>query len=495
MYRQRRCGVLLHPSSLPGPEGVGTFGSDALRFVDFLFASGQSLWQVLPLGPTGYGNSPYSAYSAFAGNPLLLDLAVIAAEGDLDPARLPAAAAGDRVDFDLVYAQKVPLLEQAAVSFLASEPDERKREFWQFCDNTFWLHDYALFRAAKNHFAGKEWHSWPAELARRDVAAVDRYSRKLGSAIGVEKYLQWQFYRQWNSLKRYANDRGISIIGDAPIFVAHDSVDVWCNQHLFKLNAKGRPLVVAGVPPDYFSTTGQRWGNPLYDWEKSAADGYGWWLSRIRNDLKLYDVVRIDHFRGFEAHWEIPCSHRTAAHGRWVKGPGENFFAVVQQALGSLPLIAEDLGLITPEVEQLRDAFSLPGMKILQFAYGGGASNPYLPHNYDPNCVVYTGTHDNDTTTGWYANLDPGEKQRVRDYLRCRDADVCAAMVRAALASVARYAVLPVQDLLGLGSESRMNRPGVASGNWGWRLRGGELTEHLAEGLREEVGLYNRLHH
>jgi 4-alpha-glucanotransferase len=404
------------------------------------------------------------------------------------PSELPA----ERVDFDTVIVTKMPLLRRSAVCFLAAEPDERKREFWHFCDTTFWLHDYALFMAAKEHFKGKGWHQWPSDLAARKATAVAQYSILLGDAIGEQKYLQWQFFRQWHSLKQYANARGVRIIGDAPIFVAHDSADVWCNQPLFQLDTKGKPLVVAGVPPDYFSKTGQRWGNPLYNWDRLAAEGYGWWIARLQSDLGLYDLVRIDHFRGFEAFWEIPASQKTAVKGRWVNGPGAGLFQALQQSLGNLPIIAEDLGVITPEVERLRDDFHLPGMKILHFAFEGGAVNGYLPHNYKSNCVVYTGTHDNDTSQGWFNGLSPVVQQSVLAYLHCSEAVVVEELVRAVMASVAQMAIVPVQDILGLGSAARMNVPGNASGNWGWRMTPGACTEGIAHWLGHLTRLYGR---
>jgi 4-alpha-glucanotransferase len=492
MRYQRHSGLLLHPTSLPGPEGIGTFGAAGRQFVDFLAAAGQTLWQILPLGPTGYGNSPYSCYSAFAGNPLLIDLNAIAAEGDLAHHLLPTDQSSGRIDYDAVVAWKMPLLQRAAATFLAAAPNERKQEFWRFCDTTFWLHDYALFMACRDHFKGKGWHTWPPDLAGRKATALESYSRQLGIQIGTQKYLQWQFHRQWQALKRYANERGIRIVGDAPIFVAHDSADVWCNQHLFQLDGKGKPLAVAGVPPDYFSKTGQRWGNPLYNWQRMAEDGYGWWVARLRNDLGLYDMVRIDHFRGFEAYWEIPASHKTAIKGRWIKGPGAQLFQSLCQTLGELPIIAEDLGVITPEVEQLRDSFTLPGMKILQFAFEGGSGNGYLPHNHVPNCVVYTGTHDNDTTRGWFSQLSPDQKRNVLHYLRCDEPTVVEEMVRLALASVARMAIVPVQDILQLDGSARMNIPGIAGGNWGWRLAANGLTDDTARVLGQLTGMYGR---
>ncbi len=490
---KRKSGILLHPTSLPGTGGIGSFGEEARRFVDFLLSAGQSLWQILPLGPPGAGNSPYSCFSAFAGNPLLIDLNILAAEGDLLQTHAEPDPPAQYVDFHAVEELKMPLLRAAAERFFATAPIHRKEEFWSFCNNSFWLHDYALYMALKLHFRGKPWNIWPDGLRARNHEACEEFSAQLGKEIGFQKYLQWQFSRQWRALKCYANERGILVIGDAPIFVAMDSVDVWCNQHLFRLDEKGIPLVVAGVPPDYFSKTGQRWGNPLYDWQALASDNYGWWVARIKNDLSLYDIVRIDHFRGFEACWEIPATEKTAVKGEWVKGPGVHFFEKLKEALGYLPIIAEDLGIITHEVEALRDRFDLPGMKILQFAFDGGPLNAYLPHNHQPGCVVYTGTHDNDTTRGWFNSLDASKQQMVCAYLRSSPEDIVDVMIRAALGSVARYSIVPLQDVLELDSSARMNVPGVADGNWRWRLAPGALTPEIAERLRDYTVMYNRI--
>jgi 4-alpha-glucanotransferase len=492
MVQRRRSGVLLHPTSLPDPGGIGVFGTEASRFIDFLASAGQSLWQVLPLGPTAYGNSPYSCYSAFAGNPLLIDLAQLVAEGDLSLSDLPGNMTEEWVDFSQVALYKLAAMHKAATHFFADKDMSRKEEFWHFCDTTFWLHDYALFMVLKLHFGGKSWCDWPQEIARRQPDAVEDYSQRLGPEIGVQKYMQWQFFRQWHKVREYAHAKGIYVIGDTPIFVAFDSSDVWCNRYLFHLDDRGRPLVVAGVPPDYFSRTGQLWGNPLYDWDRHAADGYSWWIARLKNDLLLYDIVRIDHFRGFEACWEVPRGEKTAVKGRWVKGPGDALFYALRDALGGLPLIAEDLGVITPEVEALRDRFDFPGMRILQFAFDSGPHNPYLPHNHVLECVVYTGTHDNDTTAGWYASLRDREKKRVQHYLGWGGDDMVWPLIRAALASVARLAVIPAQDVLTLGSEARMNVPGTAKGNWSWRLSRDALTPEIAGRLRELAELYGR---
>lgn len=493
MVRQRKSGILLHPSSLPGPGGIGSFGEEARRFVDFLHKSGQSLWQILPLGPTAYGNSPYSCYSAFAGNPLLISLEAVQDEGDLLPQELKPELDSERVDFAAVEEYKLIRLKEAAARFFTEAPAKRKEEFWQFCDTTFWLHDYALFMALKEQFKGVSWKDWPAPLANRDPEALAAWSEELGTAIGEQKYQQWQFARQWKKLKTYANVLGISIVGDLPIFVAYDSVDVWANPQLFHLDEKGIPIVVAGVPPDYFSKTGQLWGNPLYNWEKIAQEGYGWWIARLRNDLSLYDMVRIDHFRGFEAFWEVPMWEKTAINGRWVKGPGEALFHALRNALGNLPIIAEDLGIITPEVEALRDEFGFPGMKILQFAFGSGPENPYLPHNHVRSCVVYTGTHDNDTTAGWFESLKAKEQKNVLAYFDRDGDDIVWQMVKCALASVADYSIIPMQDLLELPNSGRMNVPGVAGGNWSWRCQADAFSSKLATKLARATELYGRL--
>ncbi len=492
MKARRQAGILLHPTSLPGPGGIGTFGNALVGFLDFLATAGFSLWQVLPLTPPAAGNSPYSAYSAFAGNHLMIDLQQLAGEGDLPNRDLEQTFPLNRVDFEQVIPWKETLLQQAAGNFFSQGQTPRLEEFWHFCDTTFWLHDYALFRALKNHYKDKPWHRWPREIARRQPAAIQQASIKLGPAIGVQKYQQWQFFRQWHLAKKAAEERGIEIIGDLPIFVAHDSADVWCNQHLFLLDNTGRPLVVAGVPPDYFSATGQLWGNPLYNWEVMAQQGYSWWIARFRQMLELFDQVRIDHFRGFEAAWHVPATAKTAVGGTWVPGPGAHFFDAIRATLGRLPFIAEDLGVITPPVEALRDQYGLPGMKIMQFAFDSDAANPYLPHNHLPNCVVYTGTHDNDTSQGWFDTLTPHVRKQMYDYLGLPGANPVYDIIRTTLMSVARTAVIPMQDLLELPTEARMNKPGVALGNWSWRYRQGQLPEGLADRYAELLKRYGR---
>ncbi|UFS68613.1 4-alpha-glucanotransferase [Geomonas sp. RF6] len=492
MVRQRKSGVLMHPTSLPGPGGIGSFGVEARDFVDFLQAAGQSLWQILPLGPTAYGDSPYSCYSAFAGNPLLISLDRIVEEGELTASEVQMPSLAERVDYGAVAAHKFPLLKKAAMRFFEAAPQERKQEFWNFCDSTFWLHDYALFMTLKEHFSGKSWNEWPEPILKREPAALSEWSEKLGRAIGEQKYEQWQFSRQWHDLKGYANSRGVQIVGDLPIFVAFDSADVWANPHLFYLDDEGNPTVVAGVPPDYFSETGQLWGNPLYNWERMAMEGYGWWIARIRNDLSLYDMVRIDHFRGFESYWEIPKGEPTAQKGRWVQGPKDALFDALHRAMGELPIIAEDLGLIPPEVEALRARCGFPGMKILQFAFGSGADNIYLPHNHVHDAVVYTGTHDNDTTAGWFESLQEKDRQDVLAYLDRPAQGIVWQLIRTALSSVADYCIIPMQDLLALPASCRMNVPGVAGGNWSWRCPPDAFSADLARSYRELTERYGR---
>jgi 4-alpha-glucanotransferase len=493
MQQSRRSGILLHPTCLPGPGGIGSLGAEAIRFVDFLRNAGQTLWQVLPLGPTGYGNSPYSCYSAFAGNPLLIDLEALTVEGDIDEKDLQTDFPGQRVDFPRVEAYKYDILRRAAEQFFASGNKHREEEFQHFCETAPWLNDYALFMAVKAECHGKSWRQWPGGIAHRTSAALEEYSRTLAPAVEIQKYMQWQVFRQWEKIKKYANDCGIEIIGDIPIFVAYDSADVWGNPHLFHLDESGRPSVVAGVPPDYFSETGQLWGTPLYNWEITAFHGFSWWVERMKSALLLYDRVRIDHFRGFEAYWEVPATEKTAVNGRWVKGPGEALFHALIDSLGPLPVIAEDLGVITPDVEALRDRFGFPGMKILQFAFGSGPANSYLPHNHIRSAVVYTGTHDNDTTAGWFSGLPLPEQKHVLAYLKSDANNIVWDLIRAALASVADTAIIPLQDILQMGSPARMNTPGTSTGNWSWRYHCDDLDERLASKLYEMTSIYGRL--
>jgi len=492
MLNKRGCGILLHPTSLPGPGGIGSLGAEARRFIDLLVDMGMSYWQVLPLTPPACGNSPYSAFTAFGGNPLLIDLERIVSEGDLSPLSYSDPYPEEHVDFNAVSGTKMELLHQAGAAFLAQNETSRRHEFHHFCDTTPWLHDFALFMALKRHFHGKSWSRWPAKAACITPEKYHSYSEELGQEIGVQKYLQWQFSRQWRELRSYANQRGISVIGDIPIFVAYDSADVWSHRELFLLDAEGKPTVVAGVPPDYFSSNGQLWGNPHYDWDGMEQDGYTWWIERFKTTLELFDIIRVDHFRGFEAAWQVPANSKTARKGLWIKGPGEKLFDALQAALGPLAIIAEDLGVITPEVLALRDRYDFPGMKILQFAFESGPSDPDLPHNHCRHGVVYTGTHDNDTTKGWYVSVSDAVRCEMDAYLGTTGDDCVGNLMRAALMSVADTAIIPFQDILKLGSEARMNIPGTAFGNWEWRFSWDMLPQDLASSVRRQVVRYGR---
>ncbi len=497
----RSSGILLHPTSLPGRWGIGDLGPAAYQFVDFLEQAGQTLWQILPLGPTGYGDSPYQCFSAFAGNPMLVSLdrlleAGLLTEADVEPALAAYAHtfSPDQIDYGAVINFKLPLLRQSFARFRSGNFPAHEEAFNQFCSaNARWLDDYALFMAIKERFGGASWDTWDRDIAARKPAALKRWSSELAESVEIQKYLQYLFFSQWQPLKAYANQHGIKIIGDAPIFVAYDSADVWANRKLFYLDDEGRPTVVAGVPPDYFSATGQLWGNPLYRWDQMARNGFAWWTDRLKTDFSKVDILRLDHFRGFAAYWEVPASEKTAVNGTWVQGPGPAFFAKLERTLGQLPLIAEDLGVITSDVDELREQFNLPGMKVLQFAFGDDFDNPYLPHNYTTNYVVYTGTHDNNTTIGWFQELSATEREFVQCYLGRDGSDISWDMIRLALSSVADIAVMLFQDVLRLGANARMNVPGVAGGNWGWRFRAEALDPGLAYGLRLLTTTYGRL--
>lgn len=495
----RSAGVLLHPTSLPSPYGIGDLGQGAYRFIDFLVESQQSLWQVLPLGPTGYADSPYQAFSAFAGNPMLISPQKLVEAGHLPPeviADPPDFPAG-KVDYGWVIDYKDWLLRQAFAYFQHQATPEQLAAFHRFTDLTkAWLDDFALFMALKEAHKDQDggvWNSWPKAIARREPAALIEWSAELADEVELNKFKQFLFFEQWLTLKQYANEQGIQIIGDVPIFVAYDSADVWANPDLFYLDEDGAPTFVAGVPPDYFSETGQRWGNPLYQWKLMAQNNYAWWVARLKMIFTQVDLVRIDHFRGFEAYWEIPAEEPTAMVGRWVKGPGAAFFEAMQRSLGQLPIIAEDLGVITPEVVALRDQFDFPGMKILQFAFGGTRNSTFLPHNYEKNCVVYTGTHDNETTMGWYRNASPEEQDHLRRYTARDGSDVVWDLIRLAYASTADLAVIPLQDLMELGNEARMNFPGKTGGWWTWRYTGDMLSDYIVRRLQEMGELYSRV--
>jgi len=493
--QQRNSGILLHPTSLPGPFGVGDLGAEARRFVDFLVRAGQTLWQVLPLGPTGYGDSPYQCFSAFAGNPLLISLEGLVEDGLLtaDDLRDAPAFPDDHVDYGSVIAWRDQRLTRAAERFRAGNAPALEKDFDAFCSaQASWLDDFALFMALKEEHQLATWSTWPAELALRDPAALEAARARLAGAITKHKICQVAFFRQWAALRRYANQRGIRLIGDIPIFVAYDSADVWANRDLFFLDAKGKPTVVAGVPPDYFSATGQLWGNPLYRWDVMAERDYDWWIARLRMAFTQVDVLRIDHFIGLHHYWEIPARAKTAIKGRYRPGPGADFLEAARRALGDLPIIAEDLGALTPEVEELRDRFELPGMKVLQFAFDSDATNPFLPHNYPKRCVAYTGTHDNDTTAGWFAKASLDERAFAQRYFARSGEDVSFDFIRGVMASCADTVIVPLQDVLCCGTDARMNFPGEPSGNWQWRFRAGAIGDWHVGRLAEMAELYGR---
>lgn len=498
MKFNRSGGILLHPSSLPGRYGIGDLGPQAYHFVDWLVSTGCKLWQVLPLGPTGYGDSPYQCFSAFAGNPYLISFDALIEDGLLtekDFADMPIFNAS-RVDFGLLIPWKLDLL-QKAFSRLPSTPESYRREFKRFCkDNASWLDDYALFMSIKEANGGGAWNGWDESIRKRKPSAMEKARLEHAENILRHSFYQFLFFKQWKKLTAYAHELGLTIIGDIPIFIAYDSADAWANPKLFFLDDESQPTVVAGVPPDYFSKTGQLWGNPLYKWSAHKKTGYEWWLERFRSVLNLVDIVRLDHFRGFAGYFEIPFGNPTAEHGRWVKGPGKDFFETLYPALSSrkgetLPIIAEDLGVITQDVADLRDSFNLPGMKILQFGFVN-PSDPFLPHNYRSNCVAYTGTHDNDTVRGWYATAPEHERDFARRYLRVSGNDIAWDMIRSVWSSVAVYAVAPMQDMLDLGGEARMNFPSRLGGNWEWRMSDEDMSESLASRIREMNYLYLR---
>lgn len=494
MYDRRASGILLHPTSFPG-IGIGDLGDAAYRFVDWLHAAKQRRWQIMPLGPTSYGDSPYACLSALAGNPLLISLERLVRDGWLTQDVLdntPQFPVG-RVDFGPVIEWKTGVLQHAFRTFEQDAAEAQRVAFEAFRnDQARWLDNYALFRALKDEHGGAAWNQWNAALARRDSVALTAARSRLNAHIRMQQWLQWVFFSQWRDLKIYANKHDIQIIGDIPIFVAFDSADVWANPELFYLDEQNNPTVVAGVPPDYFSATGQRWGNPLYRWDVLAARNYDWWIERFRLTLELVDIVRLDHFRGFAAYWEVPASEETAINGTWVQGPGDHLFNAVRAALGRFPIIAEDLGLITPDVIELRDHHEFPGMAVLQFAWGGDPTNLYLPHNYTRNLVVYTGTHDNDTTIGWWNTLDENARTHIQHYLGIHGDDIAWDMLRVALMSVADTAIAPMQDVLNLGNEARMNQPGSPMGNWAWRLLPEQLTDDVAQRLALLTALYGR---
>ncbi|MGM3305932.1 4-alpha-glucanotransferase [Anabaena sp. WFMT] len=493
----RSSGILLHPSSFPSRFGIGDLGLEAYRFIDFLKNSYQQYWQVLPLGPTGYGNSPYMCYSAMAGNYFLISLEKLVDEGFLteaDFANLPEFPA-DKVDFERAIPIKVNLLKKACESFKTQATAIQRKAFHHFCNTKgYWLDNYALFMALKDARNGASWHTWEPELAKREPTALSQIERELTDEIFYYKFVEYEFFRQWSELKNYANQNGIDIIGDIPIYVAHDSADVWANPDNFALDAEtGEAALMAGVPPDYFSATGQLWGNPVYNWEELQKQDFKWWVQRFEAMLDYVDIIRIDHFRGFEAYWAVPQGEETAVNGEWIEAPGIALFEVIKQKLGKLPILAEDLGIITPAVEALRDQFEFPGMKVLQFAFGSDPGNPFLPFNYLRNSVVYTGTHDNDTTVGWFNSANDYEKQNLLLYLGSISPDgINWDLIRLALSSIANQAIIPLQDVLGLGTQARMNFPSTAEGNWDWRYQADVLSGELCDRLQNLTKLYGR---
>jgi 4-alpha-glucanotransferase len=497
MHLPRASGILLHPTSLPSPYGIGELGSSARGFIDFLAQTSQQFWQVLPLGPTGYGNSPYMCYSASAGNPLLISLEVLQEDGLLTAAQVQPLTqlAAERVDYDRVIAAKLPLLRHACETFKAQASAEQQAAFRDFCDQKAdWLDDYVLFMALKQTFNNVSWFEWDAEIAQRQPLALQTWRSRLAHEIDFHQFLQFEFFRQWASLKQYAGEQGIQIIGDIPIYVAHDSADVWAHPQNFCLDPEtGEVAQMAGVPPDYFSATGQLWGNPVYNWDYLQETGFRWWIQRFEAMLDYVDWIRIDHFRGFEAFWAVPQGEGTAINGEWIKAPGEEFFEVLNQDLGKLPILAEDLGVITPEVEALRDKFEFPGMKVLHFAFGSDPGNPFLPFNYPRNCLVYTGTHDNNTTIGWFESLPDWERDNLLIQIGSVSPDgIHWDLIRQAMSSVADLCIIPMQDILGLGEAARMNYPSVPEGNWEWCFRPDMITPNLEERLKTMTYRFRR---
>ncbi|MEJ5201710.1 MAG: 4-alpha-glucanotransferase [Anaerolineales bacterium] len=496
MNCRRSSGIILHPTSLPGPDGIGDLGPEAYRWVTFLKEAGCSLWQILPLGPTGYGDSPYQCFSAFAGNPYLISPIALVEDGILDHKDLLDRPVFPEtcVDYGRVIPWKLSLLTKAFLHFQKHAPSELIQEFDDFQTHfKHWLDDFALFMAIKETQGGTAWCDWPEPLRKHEPNALRAFREQYGEIVLRHAFWQFLFFRQWKALRSFANQNGIQIIGDIPIFVAYDSSDVWSNRALFYLDEDGLPTVVAGVPPDYFSPTGQLWGNPLYRWQVHQKTNYAWWLSRFQATLQMVDIIRLDHFRGFAGYWEIPAGNPTAEKGRWVRGPGHKFFETLRNALGNLPIIAEDLGVITPDVVKLREDFELPGMKVFQFAFSTGPDDPFLPHNYPVNCVVYTGTHDNDTARGWYESAPEKERDFCRRYLARSGEDISWDMIRTVWGSVARFAIAPLQDFLGLGSEGRMNFPSKSGGNWSWRASADSFDSSLAMRIYELNYLYSRL--
>jgi len=496
MEQKRASGILLHPTSLPGPDGIGDLGPEAYRWIDFLNQSGTQFWQILPLGPTGYGDSPYQCFSAFAGNPYLISTTKLLDQGLLtksDLADRPSFPI-EKVDYGPVINWKIRILKKSYGHFKVSGQESLHQAFEVFQKSEAeWLEPFVLFMAIKDHFGGVGWNEWPEKYRLQDPKTIASFKADNAEKILFQAYLQFLFHRQWQALRAYAVKKGIRIIGDIPIFVAYDSADVWGNKDLFFLDEDGLPEVVAGVPPDYFSKTGQLWGNPLYKWSLHKENGYSWWIKRMQSVFQQVDIVRLDHFRGFEAYWEVPFGNETAEHGQWVKGPGHDFFHAVKNELGELPIIAEDLGVITDGVIDIRESFNLPGMKIFQFSFASDPDDDFLPHNYPRNCVAYTGSHDNDTSLGWYQSATERERDFCRRYLARSGKEIAWSLVRVLWQSVANWVLAPMQDFLSLGSWARMNYPGNPSGNWGWRMRPNAIDSQLTHRIYELNYLYGRL--
>ena len=496
MKLPRSSGILLHPTSLPGPFGSGDLGSSAFQFIDWLVSAGQSIWQMLPLGPIGMANSPYMSNSAFAGNPLLIDLQELCSRGwltDKDLEDKPGSN-GARINYQAVIEYRMEKLYKASAKYFEQKSSRDREQYEKFCQKEkSWLEDYALFQALNQKHGWKEWTSWEKDIVHRKPDVLKEVQQELKQLVDFNKFSQWCFAEQWKNIKKYSQGKNVRLVGDIPIFVAHHSADVWADQHEFLLDKEGNPTSVTGVPPDYFSEDGQRWGNPLYRWDVMKKNRYQWWIKRFRRTFDLFDIIRIDHFRGFEANWKIPAEQKTARIGKWVKGPGADLFKTVENTLGKLPIIAEDLGVITPPVVALREKFNFPGMKVLQFAFATDESDIFLPHNYESRFVVYTGTHDNDTTKGWYEKASEKERDFVRRYCKTDGHEINWDLIKAALQSVADMAIIPFQDILDLGTEGRMNYPGTIEGNWEWRFTWDMVKPGIAPRLFEMAEIYGRL--
>jgi len=499
MQFERSAGILLHPTSLPGKFGIGDLGAEAYKFIDFLKEAGQTLWQTFPLGPTGYGDSPYQCFSAFAGNPLLISPEKLLEDGFLSAEDLknPPQSDPKRIDYGQAIDYKKSILQKAFINF-KNDSNGQEKDFEKFCEkHSDWLNDFSLFMACKDNHGGAVWSSWEKGLVQRDKKVLDEWKAKLSEEIKYHKFVQFTFFRQWKALREYANEKGIKIIGDMPIFIAYDSSDLWANKEYFTVDEEGNLTFVAGVPPDYFSATGQLWGNPLYKWDEMEKDDFLWWRKRFSSLFELVDIVRIDHFRGFEAYWKIPGGEKTAEKGKWTKAPGEKLFISLKKHLGELPILAEDLGVITKPVEALRDQFGFPGMKVLQFAFGSKMERKFLPHNFVPNCVVYTGTHDNDTTKAYFEKeklkKDKNDiYEHAQKYINYFGNDILTELIRVAYSSVANFVIIPMQDVLQLDSDARMNFPSTTGGNWTWRLTWDQIDDNLAKHYYGLTQLYER---